>query len=62
MGIIIIQIAPENIPEFLGGKCKCLPDGCLIKEEGMWMDKLKLPSELDSEKALMPEPIEYTKY
>ncbi len=29
-------IAGEDLPEFLGGSCKCPPEGCLNKCVGPW--------------------------
>lgn len=30
-------VAPENLPEFLGGSCAC-PEGCLCHDPGPWQD------------------------
>ena len=29
-------IDDDNLPEFLGGKCQCKPEGCLNRHEGPW--------------------------
>ena len=48
-------IALENLPDFLGGKCKCEPVGCLYSDEGPWKEYMKaMPSEKDPESAPIP--------
>jgi len=55
------QIAPENIPDFLNGKCKCAK-GCLNEEAGEWMEELKFPGENAPIDVEIPTPEVYTKY
>jgi len=33
---LLEYIEIENLPEFLGGNCKCSPEGCLNKIVGPW--------------------------
>ena len=46
-------IDAENLPDFLGGKCSCKPDGCLQQNDGPWKstyDKFPKEENLDTEK------------
>ncbi len=48
-------IEEDNLPEFLGGKCKCLPEGCLNKCEGPWKVYLnKFGSDTDEHDLRVP--------
>ena len=49
------KISPENLPEFLGGTCKCEPEGCLNKISGPWNIYLnKFGNETTKEKLKLP--------
>jgi len=45
---LLEYVNAENLPEFLGGKCKCLPGGCLEYSDGPWRSLYdKFPKEDD---------------
>ncbi len=47
----------ENIPSFLGGKCECLPKGCLSTMPGPWKTILdKFPKDDDTSIMIPPLP------
>lgn len=53
---LLKHIDPENLPSFLGGKCKCEPEGCLARCEGPWKPCLdKFPKDSDPADLTLPE-------
>ena len=47
----------ENLPEFLGGTCRCKPNGCLKQPAGPWEDYyIKFPKESDINDFTYPPP------
>ena len=52
---LLQHVAPENLPDFLGGTCKCSPAGCLNQFEGPWKALYDtLPSEYDETALAFP--------
>ncbi len=48
-------VDPENLPDFLGGKCHCEPGGCLAHGEGPWKSMYdKFPKEDDVNDVVYP--------
>ena len=48
-------VAPENLPDFLGGKCQCHPNGCLNQAEGPWKSAYdEFPKEEDEKNLTYP--------
>ena len=56
---LLKYVDAENLPEFLGGKCNCTPNGCLMESDGPWKvlyDKFpKEDNESDATYPPMPE-------
>jgi len=54
---LVKYIELADIPDFLGGKCKCV-NGCIYSDEGPWKEYLKkMPSEKDPEDFPIPPPL-----
>jgi len=54
---LLKRINEEDLPEFLGGKCKCEPKGCLMQPAGPWKEYYdKFSKDTDENDFNMPEP------
>lgn len=52
---LLEHVDAANLPEFLGGTCKCMPDGCINRPEGPWKELYaKLPKEADKHNVAYP--------
>jgi len=50
-------VESENLPEFLGGSCRCQPNGCLYQPEGPWKEYfLNMPNDKDETNFKFPAP------
>jgi len=55
LGELTKVVAPENIPDFLGGSCRC-PGGCLNRQPGPWDNEHQIPPHLDIAHHLRDSP------
>ena len=47
--VLLSQIHEDNLPSFFGGKCQCVPNGCLYSNEGPWKTLLNgFPTEIEN--------------